>query len=104
MIVKRNLIVKFAIMAGLLIIAFSSQKIKWKNIGSIAIISILLACLWWGPVIIKSLSGESQIALRNNAQITGDIVNTSYIAKNIFSPTTGPNVGFNCFTSFCVCI
>ncbi|HSV42916.1 MAG TPA: hypothetical protein VLJ10_00010, partial [Candidatus Bathyarchaeia archaeon] len=81
--------IKFVIMAGLLLMAYLPTKIRWRNIGLVTLIAGILALSWWGPVIIQSLSEGTKIALRKDAQITGMALDTTDVAKNIFSPTAG---------------
>lgn len=81
--------IKFAIMAGLLIIAFASQKIKWKNISILLIATLSLIALWWGPVLTKTFLGKSQITFRAGEKITGAVNETSGIIPGLFSPNTG---------------
>lgn len=81
--------IKFAIMAGLLLLAYRRTKIQWKNVFCVILIAAALASLWWGPVIIKSITGHSDIALRAGEKITGTVSNTSSVFKGILSPTLG---------------
>lgn len=81
--------IKFVIMAGLLLIAYLPTKIRWRNIGLVTLIAGILALSWWGPVIVQSLSEGTKVALRKDTQITGEVIDTTDVAKNIFSPTTG---------------
>lgn len=81
--------IKFAVMAILLVIAFLPTKIKWKNLSIIVLISSTIALLWWGPIILKSISGKSVMALRNETKITGEMVSTAMTMKDVFAPSSG---------------
>jgi len=81
--------IKFAIMALLMIMAYSRTGIRWRNLILIAALAGAISLLWWGPVLFKSLSGSSHVALRAGAKIVGATSETTSVIENIFSPTLG---------------
>jgi len=81
--------IKFAIMAVLLIVAYSRTGIRWRNLLMIAALSGSICLFWWGPIFLKSLAGQSNVLLRDGESIVGRSSDTGNVVRNIFSPTLG---------------